>query len=77
MGNNFDNMIRIIGDYYQKLNLPEIHIKKYESLDLDKDPFVSFNLILINEDIVGFLISRKVPLNVHIHSFLMIRNLEV
>ena len=68
--NDFDIMIKTIGDFYQKLDLSESHTNKNMSPWIwIKDPNVSFDLILMNEDIAGFSISRKVPLNIHLHSF--------
>ena len=68
--NDFNNMIKIIGNYYKKLNLPEIHKKKNMIPWIwIKDPCVSFNLIMINEEIAGFFIARTIHLNIHLHSF--------
>ena len=67
---DFNYMIKIIGNYYQKLNLPEIHTKKNMSPWIwINESNVSFELMLINKAIVGFFISRTVPLNIHLHSF--------
>ena len=67
---DFNIMIKIIGDFYQKLNLPESHTNKNMSPWIwINDPNVSFDLIILIVDIAGFSISRTVPLNIHLHSF--------
>ena len=70
--NDFDQMIKIIDNYYEKNNLIEnIQNKNKPPWIWINDPNVSFDLIILNEDIAGFSISRTVPLNIHLHSFFL------
>ena len=41
------------------------------------DPQVSFNLMIVDKQIVGFYIARIIPFNYHLHSFLLKKDLEV
>ena len=72
---DFDKMLKIIGNYYSNLNLKETHTYKTKSpwIWID-DPQVSFNLMIIDKNIVGFYIARFIHLNNHLHSFFIDKN---
>ena len=70
LAEDFDTMIEITDDYYHKLNLDKVHLNKNNSPWIwISESNVYFELMSLNEQVVGFFISRQVPLNNHLHSF--------
>lgn len=67
---DIDVMISIIGDYYDGLNLKDAPtVKNSAPWIWMSDKQVSFTLMLWKSKIVGFFVSRQIPLNTHLHSF--------
>lgn len=67
---DIDQMIAIIGDYYIQHNLEDItNCERKPPWIWMSDPQVSFNLMIIDKQIVGFYIARIIPFNYHLHSF--------
>ena len=67
---DIDQMIAIIGDYYIQHNLEDItNCERKPPWIWMSDPQVSFNLMIVDKQIVGFYIARIIPFNYHLHSF--------
>ena len=72
---DFDQMIKIIDDYYEKNNLAgNIHNKSNPPWTWINDENVMFKLMVHNEKILGFFISRNININCHLHSFFIEKN---
>lgn len=68
--NDFDHMIAIIGNYYTQNKIEDnANNKRKPPWIWINDPQLSFNLMIINKQIVGFYIARIIPYNNHLHSF--------
>tara|TARA_B100000886_G_scaffold322317_1_gene265233 strand:+ start:1995 stop:2585 length:591 start_codon:yes stop_codon:yes gene_type:complete len=68
--NDFDQMIKIIDNYYEKNNLIEnMQNKNKPPWIWINDENVIFKLMIYDEKILGFFISRNINMNCHLHSF--------
>ena len=73
--NDFDQMIKIIDDYYEKNNLTEnIQNKNNPPWTWINDENVIFKLMVYDKKILGFFISRNININCHLHSFFIEKN---
>ena len=72
--NDFDELIDIVGDYYECHNLNEsITDKTKPPWSWISEKNIINKLILNNNKIIGFFIARNIPMNTHLHSFFIRR----